>query len=176
MHDQLEDLPSLGWTVPTERRQDKNFNASYRTLPAPHVMQLGLPMTTVFPLRIKTADGHVINNPSAEDLDDLLYDLLGSMNFRHNFVIVERTDLVQHYIQVIVDRDIDPDKGRVFFVEYRDGGPDQHFRAAARDDAWWPDKAFSAAFELVVKVVQDWAFQRHGWREAMSWERIDLGY
>lgn len=130
---------------------------------------------TTVPLRIKEADGNVINNPSAVDLDVLLHDLLGAINFQWHFLIVERTDLAQHYIQVIMDLDIDWDKGRGYIVEYRDGGPDQHFRATAHDDSW-PGRAFSPAFQRVVKVVQDWAFQRDGWREAMSWERIDLGY
>jgi hypothetical protein len=131
-------------------------------------------MTTVSPLRITMADGRVFNNPPTVDLHELLHDLLASMNFRHCFLIVERTDLVQHYIQVMVDTDVDPEEGTGYFVEYRQGGPDQHFRAVARDDSW-PGRAFPPAFAQVVKVVQDWAFQHHGWREAMSWERLDLG-
>jgi hypothetical protein len=130
-------------------------------------------MTTVSPLRAITADGRELDNPSAVDL----HDLLAEMNFRHAFLIVERPDLLpsgQHYMQVHMDRDIDPDKGRGYFVEYRDGGPDRHFRAVARDDAPW-DMVYSPAFERVVKVLQDWAFQRDGWRDAMSWERLDLG-
>lgn len=130
-------------------------------------------MRTVTPLRVTTANGPVLDNPSAVDL----HDMLAAMNFRYPFVIVERTDLAppgEHYIQVHMDLDIDPDEGRGYFVEYRDGGPDRHFRAVARDNAPW-GSAWSPAFERVVKVVQDWAFQRHGWREAMSWERIDLG-
>jgi hypothetical protein len=124
------------------------------------------------PLQVTTADGRVINNPSAVNLHDLLAD----MNFRYPFLIVDRLDLLppsQHYMQVHMDLDIDPDKGRGYFIEYRDGGPDLHFRAIARDDA--PrDSAWSPAFERVVKVVQDWAFRRDGWREAMPWERIEL--
>jgi hypothetical protein len=130
-------------------------------------------MTTASPLRAIAADGRVIDNPSAVDLHDLFAD----MNFAHPFVIVERPDLLpsgQHYMQVHMDLKIDPDEGRGYLVEYRDGGPDRHFRAAVRDDAPW-DRVWSPAFEQVVKVLQDWAFQRAGWREAMSWERIDLG-
>jgi hypothetical protein len=130
-------------------------------------------MTTLSPLRAITADGRELDNPSAVDL----HDLLAEMNFRHPFLIVERLDLLpsgQHYMQVHMDRDIDPDEGTGYFVEYRDGAPDRHFRAAVRDDAPW-DRVFSPAFEQVVKVLQGWAFQRNGWREAMSWERIDLG-
>jgi hypothetical protein len=125
------------------------------------------------PLQVTTADGRVLNNPSAVNL----HDLLANMNFRYPFLIVERSDLLplgEHYIQIHMDLDIDPDKGRGYFIEYRDGGPDLHFRAIARDDAPW-DSAWSPAFERVVKVVQDWAFRRDGWREAMPWERIDLG-
>jgi hypothetical protein len=130
-------------------------------------------MTTVSPLRAITADGRELDNPSAVDLHDLLAD----MNFRYPFLIVERPDLLpsaQHYMQVHMDLDIDPDEGRGYFVEYRDGGPDRHFRAAVRDDAPWGSVS-SPAFERVVKVLRDWAFQRDGWREAMSWERVDLG-
>jgi hypothetical protein len=129
-------------------------------------------MTTVPPLRAIAADGPVLDNPSAVNL----HDLLAAMNFRYPFVIVERPDLLpsgQHYMQVHMDLDIDPEKGRGYFVEYRDGSPDRHFRAVVRDDSPWG--SHSPAFERVVKVLQDWAFQRDGWREAMSWERIDLG-
>jgi hypothetical protein len=131
-------------------------------------------MTTVFPVRaIRASLGdRVLDNPSAENL----YDLLAEMNFRYPFLIVEHQGLLpahQHYIQVHLDLDIDPKKGRGYFVEYRDGGPDRHFRATARDDEPW-GSVFSPAFEQVAKVVQDWAFQRGGWREAMPWQRIDL--
>jgi|SRR5262245_2675453 len=129
-------------------------------------------MTTVPPLRAITADGRALDNPSAVNL----HDLLAEMNFRYPFLIVERPDLLpsgQHYMQVHMDLDIDPDKGRGYFVEYRDGVPDRHFGAVARDDAPW-NSAWSPAFEQVVKVLQDWAFQRDGWRAAMSWERIEL--
>src|SRR5262245_20585721 len=130
-------------------------------------------MTTVSSLRAIEADGRVHDNPSAVNLHDLLAD----MNFRYPFVIVERPDLLpsgQHYMQVHMDLEIDPDEGRGYFVEYRDGAPDRHFRAFVRDDHPW-GSACSPAFEQVVKVLQDWAFQRNGWREAMSWERVDLG-
>jgi hypothetical protein len=124
-------------------------------------------------LRVITADGRMHDNPSEVEIHNLLAD----MNFLYPFLIVERPDLLptgEHYIQVHMDLDIDPGEGRGYLVEHRDGGPDRHFGAITRDDAPW-DSAFSPAFEQVVKVMQDWAFQRDGWREAMSWERIDLG-
>ena len=130
-------------------------------------------MTTASPLRAIEADGRVHDNPSEVNLHDLLAD----MNFRYPFVIVERPDLLpsgQHFMQVHMDLEINPDEGRGYFIEYRDGGPDRHFGAAVRDDHPW-GSASSPAFAQVVKVLQDWAFQRDGWREAMSWERVDLG-
>jgi hypothetical protein len=131
-------------------------------------------MTTVSPLLAKTADGRVFE--LTDPFEDDLHDLVAEMNLRWSFLIVERPDLLpsgQHYMQVMIDPHIDWDEGHGYFVEYRDGGPDRHFRAAVRDDRPW-GMVWSPAFEQVVKVLQDWAFQRNGWREAMSWERIDM--
>jgi len=118
------------------------------------------------------APERAVDNPS----DEALHDLLAAMNFRYPYIIVERPNRVplgHYYIQVHMDEHVDPEDGRGYFIEYRDGGPDRHFRATVHDTAPW-DSAYSPAFELVVKVVQDWASQRPGWRDALSWERIDF--
>lgn len=58
-------------------------------------------------------------------------------------------------------------------AEYGGGGPDAHFRTVVSDDAPW-DSAFSPAFDAVVEVVQDWAFQRERWRVALQWKRLEF--
>ncbi|WP_416564921.1 hypothetical protein [Nocardia testacea] len=112
-----------------------------------------------------------LENPSATQLHDLLAD----MNLSAPFVIVDRLDGSKpghHYIQVHLDERIDPALGHGYLVEYRDGGPDAHFRATVSDDAPW-GSASSPAFDTVVTVVQHWAARRECWRTALAWERMD---
>lgn len=113
-----------------------------------------------------------IDNPSAEDLHDIIADL----NLSVPFVVVDRLDGPDpgdYYIQLHLDEQVSPDDGHSYIIEFRDGGPDAHFRSVVSDDAPW-DSAFSPAFDAVVKVVQDWAFQRERWRAALQWERLEF--
>ncbi|MFD4612246.1 hypothetical protein ACFWOT_30080 [Streptomyces sp. NPDC058440] len=102
------------------------------------------------------ADGTTWDDPSEEQLHDLLAD----MSLRWRFVIVSRLDLEpvdQHYMQVYLNDDLS------YQVEYRDGGPDRHFQA------WVPREHEVFAVERVAEVLQGWAYGRPGWREALSW-------
>jgi hypothetical protein len=107
-------------------------------------------------LRVTEADGTPWDDPSEEQLHDLLADM--SLTWR--FVIARRLDLEpadQHYMQVYLNDDLS------YQVEYREGGPDKHFQA------WVPRVHEVFAVEPVAKVLQDWAFGRAGWRNALAW-------
>ncbi|AXG79733.1 hypothetical protein [Streptomyces paludis] len=107
-------------------------------------------------LRAIEWDGTSWDDPS----EDKLHDLLADMSLTWRFVIVERHDLEpagQHYMQVRLNDDLS------YRVEYREGGPDRHFQAHVPCD----HGAF--AVEPVAVVLQDWAFGRPGWREALPW-------
>ncbi|WP_249643993.1 hypothetical protein [Nocardia sputi] len=127
---------------------------------------------TASPRVVATDSYRTVENPSETQLHDILAD----MNLSAPFVIVDRLDGPQpgdYYIQVHLDEQVDPEQGHGYIVEFRDGGPDAHFRATVSDDAPW-DSAFSPAFDTVVNAVQDWAFQRGDWRTALSWERLEF--
>ncbi|WP_246127534.1 hypothetical protein [Amycolatopsis rhizosphaerae] len=122
--------------------------------------------------RIVATDSHrTIEGPSETQLHDLLADI----NLSVPFVIVERLDddPGDHYLQVRLDERVDPNQGRAYLVEFRDGGPEAHFRAVVSDNSPW-DSAFSPAFDTVVSTVQSWAFQREDWRTALAWERLEF--
>jgi hypothetical protein len=107
-------------------------------------------------IRATEADGTDWDDPSEEKLHDLLADM--SLNCR--FVVVKRLDAEpegQHYMQVYLNDDLS------YQVEYREGGPDRHFQA------WMPRDRGIFSVEPVAEVVQDWAAERAGWREALSW-------
>ncbi|MEU2118534.1 hypothetical protein ABZ567_23495 [Streptomyces sp. NPDC016459] len=102
------------------------------------------------------ADGTTWDDPS----EDRLHDLLADMSLTWRFVVVRRLDVEpvdQHYMQVYLNDDLS------YRVEYREGGPDRHFQA------WVPRTHEVFAVEPVAEVVQNWAFGRPGWREALSW-------
>lgn len=102
------------------------------------------------------ADGTTWDDPS----EDKLHDLLADMNLTWRFVVVARRDRKpadQHYMQVFLNDDLS------YQVEYREGGPDRHLQA------WMPRGHEVFGPEPVARVVQDWAFGRPGWREALAW-------
>lgn len=127
---------------------------------------------TVSP-RISASDPYrTIADPSETQLHDLLADL----NLSAPFLVVDRFDSPDpgdHYIQVHLDETVDPERGHGYIVEFREGGPDEHFRATVRDDMPW-DAVSSPAFDTVVNTLRDWAFQHEGWRTALPWERLEF--
>ena len=48
-------------------------------------------------------------------------------------------------------------------VEFRDGSADRHFQATV------PGPFAMTGHFAVARVLQDWAFDRPGWREALPW-------
>jgi len=107
-------------------------------------------------LQAVDADGTTWDDPSAEQL----HDLLAGLSFTCPFVVLRRLDSEptgQHYMQVYLNDDLSCD------VEFREGGPDRHFQARVPHD----DEAF--AVDAVAEVLQAWAFGRAGWRDALSW-------
>lgn len=107
-------------------------------------------------LRARTWAGDGWDEPS----EDMLFDLLSEMNLRHRWVIVERLDMEpagQHYMQVCLNDDMSCQ------IEFREGGADFHFQARV-------DGPFDLyGHETVAQVLQDWAFGRPGWRDALPW-------
>ncbi|MGW7136801.1 hypothetical protein [Streptomyces xanthophaeus] len=107
-------------------------------------------------LRATEADGTSWDDPS----EDRLHDQLADMNLTWRYVIVDRLDLEpagQHYMQVYLHDDLG------YQLEYREGGPQQHYQARV------PRQPGVFGLEPVAKVLQDWAFGRPGWREALPW-------
>ncbi|MCC3773298.1 hypothetical protein [Streptomyces sp. UNOB3_S3] len=107
-------------------------------------------------LQARTWNGDRWDDPS----EDTLFDLLSEMNLRHRFVIVERLDSEpngQHYMQVHLNDDMSCQ------IEFREGGPETHFQARV-------DGPFDLyGHETVARVLQDWAFGRPRWRNALPW-------
>ena len=107
-------------------------------------------------LRAIEADETVWDDPS----DDQLHDLLADMSLSWRFVVVLRLDLEpaeQHYMQVYLNDDLS------YQLEYREGGPEQHFQAEMERG----HEIFG--LEPVAKILQDWARGRPGWRDALHW-------
>ncbi|MFJ5829461.1 hypothetical protein [Streptomyces sp. NPDC093089] len=107
-------------------------------------------------LQAVEADGATWDDPS----EDQLHDLLADMSLSSRFVVVRRLDsepVDQHYMQVFLNDDLS------YQVEYREGGPDKHFQT------WVPRGHGVFTVEPVAEVLQGWACGRPGWREAHSW-------
>ena len=108
-------------------------------------------------LRAIEWDGTSWDDPS----DEQLHDLLADMSLTWRFVVVQRLDLEpvgQHYMQVYLNDDLS------YQVEYRDGGPDWLTAHVPRTHAVF-------AVEPVARLLQDWAHDRPGWREALPWAK-----
>jgi hypothetical protein len=123
-------------------------------------------------LKIRATDGvRVLDDPSEEQLHDLLAD----MNLSCNFVILERLGSspvadYDDFIQVMLNAD--PNYGS-YLVEYREGGPAAHFQTTVLRDSDW-DSVLDYGFEEVVRVVCDWAAGNQAWRSALPWKPLDL--
>ncbi|MEU5833407.1 hypothetical protein ABZ820_06935 [Streptomyces diacarni] len=107
-------------------------------------------------LRAIEWDGTTWDDPS----EDQLHDLLADMNLRFRFVVVERPGKEpagHHYMQVHLNDDFS------YQVEYREGGPEHHFQAHV------PAQPEMLRPQPVAGILQAWAFERPGWREALDW-------
>lgn len=107
-------------------------------------------------LRATTAFGTSFDDPSEDDL----FDLLSEMNLRGPFVVVERLDREpagQHFMQACLNGD------KSCRVEFREGAPDRHFHATV------PGPFDMSGHFVVARVLKGWAYDRPGWREALPW-------
>jgi len=110
------------------------------------------------PLPIVIHDGARGVYQRVEPLEEHLAVLLRSLSTRSEdaFLILERPDEPDYYAQVALTGEGD------FQVEYRDGGPDQHY-AAITDDA-----------EVAAHVLAGWVDRVDGWDRQLQWERLEL--
>lgn len=106
-------------------------------------------------LRALMQSGETWDDPS----EDLLFELMSDIDAgAEQFMIVERLadTSTNTYAQTCVT-----DDGR-FQVEYRDGGSQRHFQA------------FTPELRVAHAAITGWAFGLPGWRDTLSWERLDL--
>ncbi|MFI6008287.1 hypothetical protein ACIBAG_05590 [Streptomyces sp. NPDC051243] len=110
-------------------------------------------MTIMAAIRAITESGQTYDDPDEETL----YDLLSELNLRYRFLIVERPDSPQHYIQVRLE-----DDGSCL-VEYRDGGPHAHYQARI------PAPYAFHGHDTAAGIVNSWAHDDDQWRTALPW-------
>jgi hypothetical protein len=104
-------------------------------------------------LRVTEANGDSWDDPE----DDKIFDLVRDLGPDNRFLIVERHDrpsLWQHYMQVYLNDD------STFALEFRDGGPQAHYRAEVGADAR----------DLPAAIIVQWASDQTGWRDALPWK------
>lgn len=107
-------------------------------------------------LRAKAWSGESYDDPT----DEALSTLLREMNLRHRFVIVDRLDRMPadaHFMQLYLHDDMSCQ------VEFREGGPDQHFQTRVAG----PFDTLGQA--TVGGVLKGWARDLPGWRESLTW-------
>ncbi len=103
-----------------------------------------------FDATVQLGEGHDVPYLSP----GLLAELFDHPHPDHPWLIVERRE--QHYIQSFFPPD------RPVAVEYRSGGPDQHYRAFTEDRP------------LAQRVLWQWVTDDSGWESALSWELMDF--
>jgi hypothetical protein len=102
-------------------------------------------------LRLYSENGTDMDAPAAAAIAQLIQTLTPDGNY---FAILERTDTC--YMQAALS-----DNG-VFAIEYRDGGPEWHYRCAP------------VTRELVVAAFQSYASQDDRWRDMFAWQRLEF--
>src|SRR3954462_1608346 len=93
--------------------------------------------------------GNIVENPTSDDL----HVLLGGLTLSNRFVVVERLDAenAEYYMQAYLRDD------GAYWLEYRDGSVDAHFRASCR------------ARRVLEQVFTMWLYRLPGWRETLTW-------
>ncbi|MFF3227021.1 hypothetical protein ACFYV7_29785 [Nocardia suismassiliense] len=125
-------------------------------------------------LRASDASGQTLEDPT----DTQVHDLFAGLNARWPFAIVERLDREptgEFYFQIHLDYvgdqnpDADEEVDIDYDVEFRDGGPDKHYRArvagAYRIDGM--DLAY-----LVYTVYSAWRAEDPRLEDLLSWELL----
>lgn len=106
-------------------------------------------------LRVHMESGETYDDPS----EDLLFELMSDIERGdEEFFVVEQLVGAPYQEYAQVRR---ADHGQ-YQVEHRDGCPDRHFQV------------FTPDMRLAHKLVTGWAFELPGWREAASWNRIEM--
>jgi hypothetical protein len=104
-------------------------------------------------LRLTIADGPVIDDPSANDIEKALRAMETDQS---EFVILERGDL--DYMQAAGTFD-----GSLYTLEYQEGSLDRHYQAG------------SVPLESVIEAFQDYARGDDvAWKPRFSWARLEL--
>jgi hypothetical protein len=101
-------------------------------------------------LRASNEAGERYDDPS----EDLLLELLTELAEGNSFLIVERLDMGDHFMQTVTDG-----KGS-FVVEYREGPKESH-RATTIDSV-----------RTVHEVMTKWAFGLPGWQDDRVWTPV----
>jgi hypothetical protein len=112
-------------------------------------------------LRVTDEVGEIWDDPSEVQIQRLF----AGLNLRCRFLVLERPDALddgQNYLQIRLNHDL------TMVVEYREGGPDSHYRAEV------PLPAERGGDEVVMPVLLGWASRREGWRGALPWVRWDV--
>lgn len=105
-------------------------------------------------ITVKTESGPDLVRPAEAELTALLRRIGADDD---HFAVVERIpEEPRHFIQAWREDD------GPFTVEYREGGPEQHFRAECADA------------DQVIAVFLDWARGGESWRTALEWHLDDL--
>ncbi|MFI9049617.1 DUF6891 domain-containing protein [Streptomyces sp. NPDC053427] len=105
-------------------------------------------------ITVKAETGPDLSRPTEAELSALLRRIGGEGD---QFAVVLRIpDEPEEFVQTLREGD------GPFAVEYRDGGPDRHFRAESADA------------EQVIALMVDWARGGESWRTALEWAPADL--
>ena len=93
--------------------------------------------------------------------DELLLTLVRAVDEGYEeFLIVERADDPQQFVQVA---EVANDDGIWrLTVEYRDGGPEAHYRS------------HDVTPLVIQRIISDWAARRPGWRDHVGWQKLDF--
>ncbi|WP_433726545.1 hypothetical protein ACQP0C_33475 [Nocardia sp. CA-129566] len=124
-------------------------------------------------LRAIDASGRTLDDPT----DAEVHDLFASLNARWMFAIVERLDREptnQFYFQIHLDYvgdqnpDADEEVDVDYDVEFRDGGPDEHYRARITGMYGF------TGMDLLHKVFRAWRAEDPELRDLLQWEPLHL--
>ena len=106
-------------------------------------------------LRATSESGDTISDPSEDALFMMFEDIEAGES---TFLIIDslRDSTSQTYAQTSRNED------GTYIVEYRDGGPENHYGTVAKN--------MRAAHALIT----GWAFGLPGWRDSATWERVSI--
>jgi hypothetical protein len=108
----------------------------------------------MLPITVAAESGPRMIRPTASALGDAVRRIGGA---RDRFLVVRRVpDLPEFFLQVWCEL------GGPYTLEYRDGGPDRHFRAAASDAS------------AVIAALLGWVDGQSTWAAGFEWETVSF--